>query len=452
MARMILKWRYFKSNQSKHKNTFVKYIATRDGVEKCDESWKYQNATVEQKRLINNLLKDFPYSKESFEYKDYLAASNKYNASMFISKIIDENIDLIGKKENYIGYIAKRPRVEKMGKHGLFSQDDAEIDLDKVATEVADHDGIVWNTIVSLKRSDAKRLGYDNAKEWRDMLRSKASLLARSMGIPLSELRWYAAFHNEGTHPHIHLVSFSVGKEPYMTRKGLDNFKAELAHEIFKQDLYNIYEEQNTYRDLLRQSSKDKIKEIIEKINQGEYKNTNIEMLLKQLATELDGFKGKRVYGYLPKNLKNIVNAIVDEIEKDERISELYNLWYEQKESVFSIYQNKMPGRVPLSANEEFKSIRNAVLKEAFDMHDTLKLEYEKIEKDDCDSDTKKQKKVATLETHTIQGVIRLFNYVGKIFQDDIESLPRGKSSKIDRKLFREIAEKKMAQGQKIGG
>lgn len=449
---MILKWRYFKSNQSTHKDTFVKYIATRDGVEKCEDSWKNKPATAEQKRLVNNLAKDFPNTKDSFEYKEFQKAKTKYNASQFISKAIDENLDIIGKKENYIGYIAKRPRVEKQGKHGLFSHDDKEIDLEKVASEVANHSGVVWNTIISLKRKDAQKLGYDNAKAWRDMLRSKAGTIAKSMRIPSSDLRWYAAFHNEGTHPHIHLVSFSVGKEPYMTRKGLDNFKAELAHEIFKQDLYNIYEEQNTYRDLLRQTGKDKIKEIIEKINQGEYKNTNIEMLLKQLATELDGFKGKRVYGYLPKNLKNIVNAIVYEIEMDECISEHYNLWYEQKESVFSIYQNKMPGRVPLSANEEFKSIRNAVLKEAFDMHDTLKLEYEKIEKDDCDSETKKQKKVATLETHTIQGVIKLFNYVGKIFQDDIESLPRGKNSKIGRKLFREIAEKKIAQGQKIGG
>lgn len=366
MARMILKWRYIKAGTPKHGEHLVKYIATREGVEKCDESWKYQNATVEQQRLIWQLLRDFPEAKDSFEYQDYCESKTKYNASEFISRVIDENIDLIGRKENYVSYIAMRPRVEKLGSHGLFSQDDTPINLSEVSKTVAEHQGLVWTTVISLRREDAERLGYDNAKAWRDMLRSQADKLAGSMGIPLADLRWYAAFHNEGNHPHIHLISYSVGKEPYMTERGLVKMKANYAHEIFKQDLYHIYREQTAHRDELKRVSKEEIAAIVDAINGGGYENETVELMLRRLAEELSDYSGKKVYGYLPKSCKNLVNGIVDELAKDERIAKLYGLWYEQKENVIKTYTQTMPERIPLSQNEEFKSIRNAVVSEAF--------------------------------------------------------------------------------------
>ena len=124
MAKFILKWRYIKSGSAKHSTNLVKYIATREGVERCDESWKHQPTTQEQQRLIKELTSDFPDSVESFEYQDYISKPTKSSASEFISRTIEENVDLIGKKENYVGYIAMRPRVEKQGSHGLFSQKD----------------------------------------------------------------------------------------------------------------------------------------------------------------------------------------------------------------------------------------------------------------------------------------------------------------------------------------
>ena len=182
MPRFILKWRYIKSGSPKHGENLVKYIATREGVEKCDESWKHQPATKEQQRLIKELINDFPDSAQSFEYQDYIAAQTKSTASEFISRTIEDNVDLIGKKENYVGYIAMRPRVEKQGSHGLFTQRDQEIDLPAVSKEVAEHEGAVWTTIMSLRREDAEKLGYDNAKAWRDLLRGQANKLAKAMG------------------------------------------------------------------------------------------------------------------------------------------------------------------------------------------------------------------------------------------------------------------------------
>ena len=381
MARFILKWRYIRSGSQKHNQNLVKYIATREGVEKCDESWKHQPATQEQQRLIKELTNDFPDSVQSFEYQDYISSPTKSTASELINRTIEENVDLIGKKENYVGYIAMRPRVEKQGSHGLFTQNDEEINLSEVAKTVAKHEGAVWTTILSLRREDAEKLGYDNAKAWRDMLRGQANKLAKAMGIPLLDLRWYAAFHNEGSHPHVHLISYSVGKEPYMTEQGLLHFKSDFAREIFKHDLYHIYQDQTAHRDELRRTGREKMADIVKQINNGTYDNEIVTMLLRELVRELDHYKGKMVYGYMPKKAKNLIDGIVNELAKDERIAELYNLWYEQRDHITRTYQDTMTQRIPLSQNKEFKTIKNAVIQEALNiLHNRITFEDEVCE------------------------------------------------------------------------
>ena len=383
MARFILKWRYIKANSKKHSTNLVKYIATREGVEKCDKSWKHQPATIDQQRLINNLVADFPESVQSFEYQDYTSAPTKKTASDFIGRTIEDNLDLIGKKENYVGYIAMRPRVEKQGAHGLFTQKDSEINLAEIAKTVAEHEGAVWTTVMSLRREDAEKLGYDNAKAWRDLLRGQSNKLAKAMGIPLADLRWYAAFHNEGSHPHIHLVSYSAGKEPYMTEQGLQSFKADFAREIFKQDNLHIYQEQTAYRDELRRTGREKMSAIVREINNSAYDNETVKIMLRNLVQELDNYTGRMVYGYMPKKAKNLIDGVVDELAKDERIAELYNLWYEQRENIVRTYQDSMPQRIPLSQNKEFRAIKNAVIQEALNLlHNNITFEDDVFEEE----------------------------------------------------------------------
>ena len=368
MARLIVKWRYIKPGAPKQSEHYVNYIATREGVEIEGEKWKDEPVTKEQEKLVNRLIDDFPDCKDSFEYQDFLSTKTKYMATTFIDKAIEENVDRIGKKENYIGYIAMRPHVEKSGAHGLFSYSNEPINLSKVAKEVGNHDGVVWTTVISLKHEDATKLGYDNLSAWKTLLRAKSQDLANAMGVPITDMKWYAAFHNESGHPHVHLVSYSTGKEPYMTRQGLEKLKAAYAHEIFKNDLYEIYERQTEYRDELRAESKKKIAEIIRDINGKEYEDETLELMLKTLAEKLQKHKGKKVYGYLPKEVKNLVNGVIDELMRDNDLQKLYELWYEQRENVLKTYRDKMPERLPLSANEEFKSVRNAVIAEALNI------------------------------------------------------------------------------------
>ena len=466
MARFILKWRYIRSGSPKHNQNLVKYIATREGVEKCDESWKHQPATQEQQRLIKELIDDFPDAVQSFEYQDYTSSPTKSTASEFINRTIEENVDLIGKKEHYVGYIAMRPRVEKQGAHGLFTQNDEAINLSEVAKTVAEHEGAVWTTILSLRREDAEKLGYDNAKAWRDMLRGQANKLAKAMGIPLLDLRWYAAFHNEGSHPHLHLISYSVGKEPYMTEQGLLHFKSDFAREIFKHDLYHIYQDQTAHRDELRRTGREKMADIVKQINNGVYENEIVTMMLQELVRELDHYKGKMVYGYMPKKAKNLIDGIVDELAKDERIAELYSLWYEQRDHITRTYQDTMTQRIPLSQNKEFKSIRNAVLQEALKLSKQAFVSVDVVKDDEQEQSVSKNQSLSNSNTihrtqpeknHTQRYIpqdsillasFRLLTRIAQILQEDIVK-NEDIQSRIEKKVRRRIEEKKMAQGIK---
>lgn len=368
MAKIILKSRYLRAGSRQHSEHLIRYIAKREGVQKIDDTWKHQSATKEQKKLIEELVRDFPETKDSFEYADFITKPSKGTASEFITRAIDDNVDLIGKRENYVSYIAKRPRAERHGAHGLFTDADVPINLSKVAEEVANHDGNVWTHIISLRREDAARLGYDNAYAWRNLLRSQAETIAENMKIPLTDLRWYAAYHDESYHPHVHMVVYSAGKEPYLTKLGIRNIKAAFARQIFRHDLLQVYVEQTNHRNELTQKSRDILSDIIARINSGSYDNPVVTDLLLKLSEQMKHHKGKKVYGYLPQAGRNLVNAVVDELAKDKDIATLYDLWYEQRDAITGTYQDTPEQRIPLSQNKEFKSIKNAVIQESLNI------------------------------------------------------------------------------------
>lgn len=381
MARIILKSRYLRAGSKQHSEHLISYIAKREGVQKIDDTWKHQPATKEQKKLIDDLLRDFPEVKDSFEYADYLAKPNKGTASELISRAIDGNVDLIGKRENYVSYIAKRPRAERHGAHGLFTDADVPINLSQVAAEVANHDGNVWTHIISLRREDAARLGYDNAYAWRNLLRSQAETIAENMKIPLTDLKWYAAYHDESYHPHVHMVVYSTGKEPYLTKQGIRNLKAAFAKQIFRHDLLQVYVEQTNQRNELTGWSRDILSDIITRINSGSYDDPVVTELLLKLSRQMQNHKGKKVYGYLPQAGRNLVNAVVDELAKNPEIAALYDLWYAQRDTIIGTYQDTPEQRIPLSQNKEFKTIKNAVIQES------MNILYDRITFEDSLSD-----------------------------------------------------------------
>ncbi len=366
MAKLVTKFKYLKPNAGYDVGGYAKYIATREGVHKIDDTGKLAPATKRQQQFIEKLLKDFPDSKEMLEYEDYLKERTVGNASEFITRVLEDNAYEVMNTKTYADYIATRPRAQRFGSHGLFTDDGIQVKLSKVSEELNLHGGNVWTVIISLRREDAERLGFNDGVRWRDMLRTQTEALATNLKISMENLRWFAAFHNESHHPHVHLLAYSsIENEGYLTKQGVQNLRSSFANDIFAQDLLCLFEKQTEHRDKLRKESRVRIEEIVAEINQGNYDNPKVEELLIQLSDRLSKTSGKKVYGYLKADVKTIVDGIVEELEKDSRIAELYDLWYEQTEEIKRTYTTTVPKRVPLSQNKEFKTIRNAVIQEA---------------------------------------------------------------------------------------
>ena len=366
MARLVTKFKYLKPGARQGPGGYAKYIATREGVEKIDDSQKLAPATKKQEQMIAKLLKDFPDCENLLEYADYLATPNMGNASEFISRAVEDNADEIASAKTYADYIATRPRAQRFGSHGLFTSDGVQVQLEKVSEELNRHDGNVWTAIISLRREDAERLGFNAGERWRDMLRTQTQVLSDEFHIPLTNLRWFAAFHNESHHPHVHLMVYTAnGNSGYLAPEGVERIRSALAKEIFTQDLLSVYEKQTEHRDNLRTQSKELIARIVEQINAHTFDNPALEQKLLLLAERLSKTSGKKVYGYLKSDVKDLVDSIVDDLAGEKNISALYDLWYQQREEVIRTYTEHVPERLPLSHNDEFKSVRNAVIHEA---------------------------------------------------------------------------------------
>ena len=331
--------------------------------------------TENQKQLLNDLLLDFPEAKRYLEYEDYTANPTVENASELISTIIERNADVIGNRQNFVGYMAMRPGVQKRGSHGLFNEKDEPIILDRVANEIANHKGNVWSHVISLRREDAIRLGYDNSEAWRQLVMRHISDIAKNQKISLCNLKWYAAFHDTTHHPHIHLLVYSENtKEGFLTNEGINKIRSAFANDIFHDDLQSIYQEQTLSRDELKAVSKTEFESVVRKIQQGDFENPQLENFIRKLYSQLQSVKGKKVYGYLPQEVKETVNSIFSELAKDDNIRQLYEKWCSLECLKYKSYTQKEKELPPLVDNKVFQPVRNMIIRTVLDMNDFSKI------------------------------------------------------------------------------
>lgn len=375
MPRVIFKCPYLKGGSERttsHLQNYVRYTATREGAQRMTIGHEQLPATAKQREMVAQLLREFPLSRGLFEYEDYQTAPTRGNASEFITRALEDNYDQIAKRDNYVSYIASRPRAQRTGAHALFTGSDDPLVLSNIADEVAHHPGNVWLPIISLRREDAARLGYDDAGQWKNLITGYAMEMAEAMKIPWEQFRWYAAFHDQSHHPHVHMICYSAdGRSGYLTREGIAQIKSDLAQRIFRQELYELYERQTQRRDELTQEAGVVMNQLVCQMREGTLENSKIEQLMEHLAGKLKNLSGKKQYGYLKAPLKSVVDEIVDELAKDERVARAYELWYELREEVLRTYKEDLPPQLPLSQQKEFKRIRNMVIEEA------LRLAYE---------------------------------------------------------------------------
>ena len=341
---------------------YLKYIATRERVEIIPDD---RPPTRKQEQLITKLVKDFPEVKELYEYSDYMDKPTKANASAFITLALESNWDAVVQSDQYMKYIATRPRAERLGEHGLFGDEDT-VSLDAAMNEMENYTGNVWTHIISLKREDAACLGFDNAAAWRDLLRAHRNNIAAAMKIPPNDFRWYAAFHDEGEHPHVHMMAWSAKSgQAYLSRDGIRQIKSTLTNHIFQQELLHIYEQKSMSRDELVHEARKAMLEMVRTMKEGICNHPDAEKLMLELATQLGTVSGKKSYGYLPKTQKKLVDRIVDEMERLPSVLKCYEQWQILQGKVDSYYHDRPQERTPLSQQKEFRSIKNAVIKEA---------------------------------------------------------------------------------------
>ena len=374
LSQIIVTSRYLKSGTQKSKNkrrNYTKYIATRETVAVREQNTIDRNstATKNQKELIDDLLSDFPEAKRYLEYEDYTANPTVENASELISTIIERNADVIGNRQNFVGYMAMRPGVEKRGSHGLFNEKDEPIILNQAANEIAEHKGNVWSHVVSLRREDAVRLGYDNSDAWRELVKRHISDIAKAQNIPLCNLKWYAAYHDTTHHPHIHLLVYSTNpKQGFLTKAGIDKIRSAFANDIFHDDLQSIYQEQTVSRDELKAVSKNEFESIVNMIASNDHTDPQLEELIRKLYIQLQNVKGKKVYGYLPMEIKETVNKIFSELAKDENIQQLYDKWCSLERLKCKTYTQKEKELPSLTDNKVFQPVRNMIIRTVLNM------------------------------------------------------------------------------------
>ena len=450
MARLIQKSGYIKNGKA---SGYMEYVATRDGVEIIQST---EPVTRKQERFIKRLLKDFPDAKELFEYSDYLQTPNRGTASAFIATTLDTHLHEVESESGYMSYIAQRPRAEKHGGHGLFGKADV-TDLKAAKAELEAHNGKVWTFIFSLRREDAERLGYNKAAAWRNLLRQESAAIAEAMRIQTNDFRWYAAYHDEGHHPHVHMMVWSAEpKKGYLTRYGIAVMRSKMTNAIFHEEMKELYIKKDAAYKESVQTARDALLMRITAMERSDCADPVIEQKLCELSQTLEQVDGKHVYGYLPKEVKAQVDEIVERLAQFPEVSDCYDQWWRLKDEIAGYYGRNTPPRQPLAQQKEFRTIKNMIIQQAETFRPPVP-EQAPIEAEPDEQQilplpeslvTMPQSQAVTSQVKMEGGaVIQLLYHMSRVFRGNMPIIPP--VLRIDSKRRRRLMEKRMAMGHK---
>lgn len=376
----------------------------------------------------------------------YLKKGSKKNLKNYVKYIATREgaVPMVSERENYVGYLANRPGSVKFNTHGLFSQTNEPINLEKVAKEIADHGGNVWTHVVSLRRDDAQKMGYDNLKAWRDLVIRQIPSIAKNQKIDLKNLRWYAAFHDKETNPHIHIIVYSQNdREGFLTNHGIEKIRSGFANDIYSDGLHHLYEQQTDLRNLLKKESEQLMKQLAEKVSQN--KNFDVELidLVLKLHNQLVESKGKKVYGYLKPDVKKTVDEIFMRLASNESVKKMYDLWCEMEQQKHDVYSSAKVQFPNLVDNKEFRAVKNMIVQTVLQMdfqQPEIKVEMPEI----ADENTDQFKNEILANT-----IFNLFVNLSRCIEDDYHHKFQSGRKMIDSKLRRMIQEKNQALGIK---
>ena len=445
----------------------MKYIATREGVEVLTGKGP---ATEKQKEMVAKLLKDFPDVRDSFEYEDYKQAPTLHTASALISAALDSHMQNLQSENGYLKYIATRPGAEKHGAHGLFGRQE-NTNLTAAMHDLTAHDGNVWTIIYSLHREDAERLGYNNAAAWRKLLVSQQNKFAEAFHIPASALHWYAAYHDADTHPHIHMMIWT-DQETVLKRDAVVKLRSAMTNSIFQAELENLYIRKDAaYKDVT-EAARTAMHGLVDRLESIENPPESIQQKLLELALELRTTSGKKQYAYLKKPLKDMVDSIVDELEKLPEVAAYYSVWNGLRDTLEGYYKNRPRQHNPLSQQKEFRAIKNAIIQEAERLRQQMEQARTASEQKPSQEEETSSEETSTgasanptlasesassatsyfvrlLSEYLLNSTVRLFHQMGQIFRDNAAPPSNPMGIRVDSKRRKKLMQKRLAMGHK---
>ena len=465
MPRIIVTSRYLKSGNKKNISNYVKYIATRPGSVTKGTPNEDKQVTEKQKELIETMLKDFPDSRTIYEYDDYVANQNQSSASAFISEVLERYSDRMDSMQNYISYLANRQGAVKHGKHALFSQENKEIELNKVAKEIAEHKGNVWTHVVSLRREDAEKMGYTDLESWRQFILRNIPVIAKQSKIDMKNLKWYAAFHDKKTNPHVHIVVYSTNvREGFLTKTGIEKIRSAFANDIYHDELYSLYGQQNSLRNELKKETEE-LMESLSFVSKDDFDVTaKMVQLVTKLSAQLNEHRGKKYYAFLRPEVKQTVDEIFSQLADNEKVKKMHELWCELEQKKHDTYSSAKITFPPLTDNVQFKSVKNMIIKTVLDMNlpeaegAAEQEQADEEEKDfpaaisvcDNSSDNEPQEELQQKEQEALTStVMSLFVNLCSIIRNDCAQEQRKMRTKVDKKLLKVIRKKKISLGYK---
>ena len=449
MARLIQKSGYIQGGRA---TRYMEYIAKRDGVEVIQSA---EPVTKKQEQFLTKLLKDFPDAKKLFEYSDYLQTPNRGTASALIAAALDTHLHEVESENGYMAYIANRPRAEKHGGHGLFSAEDV-TDLKAAKNELEAHDGKVWTFILSLRREDAERLGYNKAAAWQNLLKKESHAIAEAMRIPSEKFRWYAAYHDEGHHPHIHMMAWSADPQKgYLTPQGIAAMRSKMTNEIFRDEMTELYIRKDVAYKESVQTAKEALLLYIQMLESSASADLVIEQQLRELSHALESVGGKHTYGYLPKPVKAQVDAIVERLAQLPEVAACYECWWQLKDEIAGYYGRNTPPHQPLTQQKEFRAIKNFIIRGAETIREPMPVqtsadtEQHEPQEPSAEAPTAVQRpQTAPLRSAiTADAALHLLHHMGRVFRGGMPVVPP--ALRIDSKRRRRLQEKRMALGHK---
>ena len=391
----------------------------------------------------------------------------KYIATRDGVEILNEDAEGI-----YLRYIATRPRTEKHEGHGLFGAE-PHVDLEKTMQELKTHEGNVWTIIYSLRREDAARLGYDNAESWRLALLAHQNDFAEAMQIPPEHLHWYAAFHDEGEHPHIHMMLWSDdSKYGFLRKDRLLHMQSVLTNTIYADELKEIYIQKDVAYKEVTEAAREVMRELVDRMESVSAQPASIQQKLLELSLELRTVSGKKQYAYLKKPLKDKVDEIVDELEKLPEVAAYYSVWNGLRDTLEGYYKNRPRQHNPLSQQKEFRAIKNAIIQEAERLRQQMEQaqrasEQETSQEEEAPSEetspdastnpTLANENTSSTASHSVglpseyllNSTVRLFHQMGKIFRDNAAPSSNPMGIRIDSKRRKKLMQKRLALGHK---